>query len=155
MKKILILASILFSLAALPAHATTLATLIPPPGVTACSGNSFDAADNVLGACRTVKSLPCSGRACQPVTYTYFYNVTWTDGVPGAVDLCFSVRRHSPQAPEVTYYGGHSAADCRTVTWLTYTVVSVNGVAYYYVATSVDGLLELVNTNSSTLLVTF
>lgn len=158
----------LMALALLPAlgGAQSLPTVtalgIPPallhvgqPGRLLCAPLGFRDDDSVYGACHTVTSQACSGRGCQPVNYTTNWIVTWNiEGNPTLGDACALIRTHLPQPRQVTYYGGHSAADCFDVI-LNPTLKTV-GIPYgpyywqvtwyYYVATSADQLYELVDT---------
>ena len=141
------------------AFASTLFQLPPPPalvgvgiaGRLACVGVGFNADDSIYGACHTATSAPCSGKGCQPVTYTTNYIVTWdTAGNPTGSTGCSIVRHHLPQADQTTYLDGHSAADCPGVLFNpTGAVVVVNGVPYYYVTTDAVTGAELVNSNAA------
>lgn len=137
------------------AHASDLVQLTQPAlaGIgqaarTACVGDSFNADGSVLGSCHTATSSPCSGRGCQPVTMTTNYIATWdANGNATGVQTCATVRHHLPQADQVTYVNGHSAADCHGVVFVqTNTVVVIDGAPFYYVSTSSNGA-ELVNSN--------
>lgn len=119
-----------------------------------CAPVGFRADDSVYGACHTVTSQPCSGRGCQPVNFTTNWIVTWDlEGNPTLGDACDVVRTHLPQAPQVTYYLGHTAADCFPVALnptgktvgIPYGPYSWQVSWYYYVATSADQLYELVD----------
>src|ERR1700692_3233209 len=78
-----------------------------------CAGMGFNAAHSIFGACHTVTSAPCSGRGCQPVTYTTNYVATWDAlGTPIGATACSVVRHHLPQADQVTYANGYSASNC-------------------------------------------
>lgn len=122
-------------------------------GRTACVGDSFNADSSIVGACHTVTSSACSGRGCQPVTYTTNYIATWdATGSATSVQACSVIRHHSPQADQVTYLDGHSAVDCPSVVFNRGSTVEINGTPYYYVSTSVNGD-ELVNSNAAGYLV--
>lgn len=158
----------LIALALVPALAgaqslpTVTALGIPPallhvgqPGRLACAPVGFRDDDSVYGACHTATASPCSGRGCQPVTVTTNYVVDWDiDGNPTLGDACSVVRHHLPQADQITYTAGYSAADCFPVRLnplgTTYAIpYGPYGwqVSYAYdVATSADGLYELVDT---------
>src|SRR6267142_4212588 len=111
----------------------------------ACSGSSFNADSSILGACRTLAFTACSGRGCQPVTYTTTYVVHWdSGGNPGGVEACSLLRHHLPQADVLSYLGGHSAADCPNLLTQTGTVVVLDGVPYYYITTDPVSGTELV-----------
>jgi hypothetical protein len=139
-----------------PAYADTLIQLPIPPALigvgyaprTACAGAAFNDDNSVRGACHTVTSAPCSGRGCQPVTYTTDYIAVWDAlGNPLVATACAVIRHHLPQADQITYLNGFTAGDCFGVRFNpTGTVVMVDGAPYYYVATSVTGA-ELVNSN--------
>lgn len=128
-----------------------------PGNVHSCAGNSFDANDSIIGACRVTRSQACSGRGCQPVQYTTYFNVTWTtpDLTPSVPDACVTVRHHLPQTNTYTYLNGHVAADCRGLAQSSASVTSVNGVPYYLIAVSNSGLYEIVANYGTSWLVTF
>lgn len=144
------------------AFAGTVFQLPPPPalvgigiaGRLACVGAGFNTDHTIYGACHTATSAPCSGKSCQPVTYTTNYIVTWdAAGNPTGSTGCSIVRHHLPQADQTTYLDGHSATDCPGVIFNpTGSVVVINGVPYYYVTTDAVTGAELVNSNASGLL---
>lgn len=103
----------------------------------------------VGGECRTVTSAPCSGRGCQPVTYTTNYLATWDmDGNPLNAQACSLVRHHLPGADQVTYLNGHTAADCHDIVFNpTGTSVVLDDIPFHYVATDATTGNELVNSN--------
>jgi hypothetical protein len=141
------------------AVAGTLVQLPPPPSLVgigiatrlACVGVSFTGDGSVNGMCHTATSSPCSGRGCQPVTYITNYIVGWdATGSPTGSSACSTVRHHLPQADQTTYLNGHSAADCPGVVFnSTGSVVTINGVPYYYVTTDAMSGAELVNSNAA------
>lgn len=127
-------------------------------GRKACVGVSFNADGSVVGQCRTVTSPPCSGRGCQPVTTTYNNIGRWDAvGNPLGVEACSVVRSHSPQPIQTTYLNGHSAVDCKGVSFdPTGTSVGVSyGPApwqvnyFYYVTTDAVTGAELVNSSTA------
>ena len=141
------------------AFAGALDQLPPPPALVgvgiatrlACVGVAFNADNTIYGACHTATSAPCSGKGCQPVTYTTNYIATWdTAGSPTGSTGCSIVRHHLPQADQTTYLNGHSAADCPGVVFNpTGPVVAINGAPYYYVTTDAVTGAELVNSNAA------
>jgi hypothetical protein len=158
MKTLLVLLSLV---AAGAAQAFSTVTPLVTPQVitgyqthTGCAPITANANDTVLGACYGSRSAACSGRGCQPTTYITTYIVDWDlSGNPTFVESCRMVRRHLPQPDAITYLNGHSATDCLTVVSNPLaTVVEVPDgpytwqvQVYYYVATSADGLYELVD----------
>jgi hypothetical protein len=158
MKVLLLSLSLFASFAMADGYSTITPLGIPPAligigqsGRLACAPVGFRSDDSVYGACHTVTSAPCSGRGCQPVVYTTNYIVTWDlAGNPALGDACAIVRTHLPQAPQTTYYNGHSAADCFSVvtnpsgTTVAITYGPGDVTYYYYVSTSADGRYELV-----------
>lgn len=117
-------------------------------GRTACVGDTFNANDSITGACHTIVSSPCSGRGCQPVTFTTNYIAAWdAQGNATGVEACSVLRHHLPQPNTTTYLNGHNALDCPGVVFNQGAgIVEVDGIPYYYVTTSVDGN-ELINSN--------
>jgi len=130
---------------------------------TYCEGQSFNADDSVHGTCEVIVSSACSGRGCQPVTYTTFYIADWDlAGNPTLEDRCAQVRHHLPQANQWTFFNGHTAADCPAPSFGTSTTVGIPYGAYswdvayyYYVTTSADGAYEIVNLQSTSYVVAF
>lgn len=118
---------------------------------TACVGSAFNSDNSVRGACHTVTSSPCSGRGCQPVTYTTNYVAVWdSQGNALSVTACSVTRHHLPQADQVTALNGIDPSDCAGVVFNpTGTVVTINGSPFYYVATDAVTGAELVNSNTA------
>ena len=146
---------------AVPAMADSLIQLPIPAGVvgqegrTSCVGNGFNADHSVFGACNSVTSSACSGRGCNPVTYTTTYVAAWdADGVPLSAIACSVTRHHSPQPNVTTYENGYDETSCPGVNLFgTHTVVVVDGTPFYYVATDPVTGAELVNSNAAGFLV--
>lgn len=165
--------NLLIALAALAVPALAMAhptftPFAPPPGVRAavpagamhCAGNAYNAKGKIRGACASPHAYPCSGRGCQPVTVTRYYNATWAaDGAPISAILCMSIRHHLPQPDRYTYYNGFAARDCKKPELRSQTVVMINRGSgpspYYLIATSPSGLTEIVADGSRSYLVTF
>lgn len=148
MKAILCLLAVLAG----SAQADTFTRLVQPSiasPYTHCVGNAFNADSSIVGVCTKTLSYPCSGRGCQPVRYVYDYIASWDAfGTPLAVEECSVTRRHIPQAPVTTYLNGHSAADCFDLVYNpTGTVVVIDGVPLWYVATDPVTGNALVNDN--------
>jgi hypothetical protein len=155
---------IIFTVALLAAAAVQASTLVPLSqpalegiglvGRTACVGSSFNADSSITGACHTITSSPCSGRGCQPVTYTTNYVAKWDDvGNSLSVTACAVVRHHLPQVDQTTYLNGYTA--CPAVVFNPQTgVIVVNGIPLYYVTTDVVTGNELANANAAGYLVT-
>lgn len=145
-------------LSASVARADTVTSLTTPSQITgkrlaACAGNSFNTDDSINGACRWVYSGACS-RGCTPTTTTYYYVVTWDSGGGWLTSVyCGSVQNHQPNLNTWTYAPGFTS--CPRVGFSEPIVVIINGTPYYYVTTSADGGFELVNTQATTLIVTF
>lgn len=135
------------------AQAGTLTPLQVPPVVNlsypyfhAWAGTGFAADDTIVGFSQSSHASPCSGRGCVPVNYVQVYASTWsTAGVSLTAVHCGQLRIHRPQLPQWTYDPGYDATNCKIPTLGTDTTVTVDGVSYYYVATSADGLYELIN----------
>ncbi len=116
-------------------------------GRTACVGSAFNSDNSVVGACRTVTASACSGRGCQPVTYTTTYVANWDAlGEPTGTAACSLTRHHLPQADQVTFLNGYTS--CPSVVFdPTQTVVVIGGFPMYYVTTDAATGAELVNNN--------
>lgn len=130
-------------------HAAQLSQLAPPAlPRAACVGSGFDGGQ-VTGVCVSVTSSPCSGRGCQPVTFTTTYLARWElDGATVSLEACNLTRHHLPQANQVTYYGDHTS--CPALVYNpTGTTVVVDGTPFYYVSTDPVTGDELVNSNSA------
>jgi hypothetical protein len=109
-------------------------------------GAGFAADDTITGYASASRMYPCSGRGCVPVRYTYVYASTWDlAGNDLSATYCGQLRTHPPQQPQWTYEPGYDATNCQLINLVTGTTVNVNGVDFYYVATSSDGLYELLN----------
>lgn len=126
------------------------------PARTACVGTAFNADSSIVGACRTATSSACSGRGCQPVTFTTTYVASWdVFGDPTGVTACSVTRHHLPQADTVVYGSGFGPSNCPVVVFNpTGNTVNVNGTPFYYVTTDAQTSNELVNSNSAGYLVT-
>lgn len=145
---------------AVSAHAQSVISLTQPAlagiGIaarTACVGTAFSADHSVVGACHTVTSAPCSGRGCQPVTYTTNYTATWdSSGNATGVRACSVTRHHLPQPDVVTLLNG--ATSCPGVVFnQTGSTVVITGYPYYYVTTDPVTGAELVNSATAGYLV--
>lgn len=135
---------------------TTAMNELPIPAMTGysqqCSATAFDGAD-IVGTCITHTAQACSGRGCQPVRFTTAYITHWDASLTPTTEPCYVVRTHLPQAPQYTYYGGHTAADCPFVLNNTGVSVQINGSSWWYV--TADSTREIVNDNYTSYLVTF
>lgn len=120
-------------------------------GRTACVGSAFNSDNSVTGACHTVRSSACSGRGCQPVTYTTNYIAVWdANGTALSVTACSVTRHHLPQANQTTALNGIDPSDCTGLIFNpTGTVVVIDAVPYYYVSTDAVTGAQLVNSNSA------
>lgn len=150
MKAILCLLAVLAG----SAQADTFTRLVQPSIASPyahCVGNAFNADSSITGVCTQTLAYACSGRGCQPVRYVYNYIASWDAlGAPVAVEGCSVTRRHLPQAPVTTYLNGHSAADCFGLVYNpTGTVVVVDSIPFWYVATDPATGNELLNDNVS------
>lgn len=145
---------VLFFALASFAQADELVSLLSPPevsvvaGHTACAGTWFNADSSILGTCRVIRSSACSGRGCQPVTYTVTYIANWDElGVPTSAMLCKTIRHHAPQADVVTYAAGFDATNCFNLNLqATGSTIILDGVPYYYVTAGRAGRI-LANSN--------
>jgi hypothetical protein len=159
MRSLLVALALLFGAGI--AHAGTFSPLQIPTVVAQpypvrhlCAGFSFNATDGVVGECRTLVYGPTGGRGSTPVQYYTFYSVQWDNSgnVVSAVP-CGTLRFHLPQADVWAYAAGYDATNCRQFQMGTSSTVTItwNGpwgpgdYSYYYVATSPDGLYELLN----------
>ncbi len=118
------------------------------PAYAHCAAAAFTDGRLINGDCQTVHASACSGRGCQPVRYVYNFVVTWdASGYVASDTQCSVTRRHLPQAPVTTYAPGFDATNCHGPVYNpTGTVVTIDGVPYFYVSTFEDGS-ELVNSN--------
>lgn len=115
-----------------------------------CAAIGFNADSTIAGACRTATSTACSGRGCQPVTTITGYVAAWdAAGNPVSATACSVTRHHLPQADMTTYAPGYGPLNCPPVKYQTPTVVSIDGVPYWYVSTDPASGAELVNSNSA------
>lgn len=139
---------LLLVLASGAAEASTLAQIPVPSNVTGsqknCYAVGFSASGEVIASCRGVVSQACSGRGCQPLQYITTYNV-----LGGVATACKTVQHHLPQADVTTYVSGYNAASCPDSNANpTGSVVTINGVPYYYVSAGPAGEM-LVNSNTA------
>jgi hypothetical protein len=155
------IAMLVLMLGAVPATANSLIQLPIPgavvgqPGRTLCAGGGFNADHSISGACTSATSTACSGRGCNPVTTTITYVAAWdAEGNAISATACSSTRHHVPQADVTTYENGYDATTCLGLSFFgTHTVVVIDGIPFYYVATdSVTGA-ESVNSNVAGFLV--
>ena len=151
-------------LIAAPAFAADITALAVPAGIARppshdyCAARAFDGADKIIGVCKDVHESACSGRGCQPVTITTFYNVVWSaGGVAPAASVCYTLWHHAQSNVYTDANGQLLLAAPRSCPFVlaTGTVVYVDGVPYWYAATSADGAYEIVNTQYNSVLLTF
>lgn len=147
------LALLLVMSIAVPALADSLTGLPVPPGVEGMAGRkscvvvSFNAGHSIDGVCTGVTSPACSGRGCNPATFTAVYIATWDaeGNVVSAVE-CSYTRHHTPQVDTVTYFNGYTSCPAKAYN-PTGTVVVLDGIPFWYVATDPATGDELVNSN--------
>lgn len=155
--------AILIMLGAGTVSAGTLSSLQTPdnalaypgfPSLHGCGADTFNANDTAHGFCYRSKSSACSGRGCQPVVNSEYYDVNWnTDGSVVSSTLCGALRHHNPQPNQWTYafdINGalYTEANCHGFPFTSPDVVNVDGVNYYYFATSPSGLFELLRNSA-------
>lgn len=134
---------------------TFLRLPLPPPlanvgqsGTKSCIGTSFNADSSISGFCRTKNSSPCSGRGCQPVTFTTTYVTIWdAEGNFVSEVTCGIGRHHLPQADTVTYAAGYDATSCPLVNRPQNISFTINGTPYYYWTTDAASGAVLVSDN--------
>jgi hypothetical protein len=119
------------------------------PGRVGCVGSGFNADHSIFGMCSGTISQACSGRGCNPATTTTYYIAAWDQfGNPVSAKACESIRHHLPQANVTTYLNGHTS--CPVMDFdPTKTVVVIDWVPYYYVATDPTSGAELLNSNAA------
>lgn len=118
-------------------------------GTKACAGTGFNADGTVVGVCKTQYAGACSGRGCQPVVSITTYVANWdVNGDNGTAVVCSVTRHHLPQVDTTQYVPGYDATTCPRINLdPTKTVVTINGVPFYYVTTDAVSGAELVNSN--------
>lgn len=148
--------------ALVPSNAGTLSVLQLPPQFPIAYyyhnfsfGKTFDTSGNVLGSAQSTHSDPCSGRGCQPVQWTQVYNVAWdTSGNILTSVLCGTMRHHRPQENSWVYELGFDSTNCQyNSTLATDTIVTVDGMTYYYVYS--NGAAEIVNSQTKSYVYVF
>lgn len=120
-----------------------------------CTGIGFNADDSVYGTCEIIKYGATSGRGGHAVPYTaWFYLTNWsTSGQVTVGALCMIVKTGA--GATITYEPGYSAATCNnTVNPLGGPLVPIDGLWAWYVATSADGLYELIHSGGQSYVVT-
>lgn len=114
------------------------------PSAHGCGGDTWNADETAHGFCYRSKSQACSGRGCQPVVNTEYYDVNWnTDGSVLSSALCGTRRHHNPQVDTFTYQAGYSAANCHNPALTASNTTTIDNVNYYDFGASPSGQFEL------------
>lgn len=126
------------------------------PSLHGCQADTWAPSDVAHGFCYRSRTQACSGRGCQPVVNSEYYDVSWSaDGSVASSTLCGTRRHHNPQADVWVYQAGYNAASCHEPVLTSPQRTTIDGVNYYDFGVSPDGQYDLLRGNAGPFIYAF